>query len=172
MTKKGKFQSPVSALMAVAILEQISKCKDKSVEAVKKDVTDAFDLVNRAFSAYEEGMANAQKQEDKTEKVEAEQNSNASTSTKVDEELLKSRSEDIYAAFNAYNQYAVIIAKYAGYKVSVNHLTKIAKCITRICLRDIEGIDLDNIEAKISGKEKGEGKLSLVIRSLSNEEKQ
>lgn len=170
MTKKGKFQSPVSALMAVAILEQISKCKDKSVEAVKKDVADAFDLVSRAFSAYEEGVANAQKQEAKTEKIEDTNKSTAPASTKVDEELVKSRSEVIDAAFNAYNQYAVIIAKYAGHKVSEKHLTKIAKRITRICLRDIEGLDLDNIEAKISGMEKGEGKLSLVIRTVDDEE--
>ena len=126
-------------------------------------------MVSRAFSAYEDGVANAQKQEDKTEKVEAEQNSNASAS-KVDEELLKSRSEDIDAAFNAYNQYAVIIAKHAGHKVSLKHLTKIAKRITRICLRDLEGLDLDNIEAKISGMEKGKGKLSLVIRTVDDEE--
>lgn len=46
MEKNGNFQSPVSALMAVDVLKRISKCKNASVESLKKDVADAFDLIN------------------------------------------------------------------------------------------------------------------------------
>lgn len=169
MGKNGNFQSPVSALMAVDVLKRISKCKNASVESLKKDVADAFDLINRAFDAYDEGVANAKKKCAKQDCIVDENRSAVKNSSKVDEDLLKSRCEDIDEAFNAYNRYVVITAKHSGRKVPQRHLAKIAKCITRICLSDVEGLDLDNIETEISGMEKGEGKLSIIVKTFDDE---
>lgn len=57
MEKKGKFQSPTSALMTAAVLGLVGECKGSSLETVKKDIADAFNLVNRAFAAYEKDTA-------------------------------------------------------------------------------------------------------------------
>lgn len=75
------------------------------------------------------------------------------------------RTEDIDRAFNAYNRFAVILAKHAGHKVSLKHLTRVAKRITRTCLKDIEGLDLDNIETKVSKMRNGKGEVKIIIRS-------
>lgn len=175
MEKKEKFQSPASALMAAAVLGLVGECKDsRSVEAIRKDVADAFDLVNRAFDAFEKGKADGDAEADgptiQVEKKDGDGQSEDDQKTKIDQELLKSRSEDIDRAFNAYNIYAVVLAKHSGRKVSAKRLKRVAEFISRICLKDIEGLDLGSIKVKISKTHDGEKKLDIIIHSDDSHE--
>lgn len=51
--EEASYQSPASVAMAAAVLEVIGKGENQSMETLKKDVADAFSLINRAFAAYQ-----------------------------------------------------------------------------------------------------------------------
>lgn len=171
---KEKFQSPASVAMAAAVLEVIGKGENQSMETLKKDVTDAFSLINRAFAAYQKFWEKDQETKDEnpadSQNNESEKPEGNGQALKIDKEKLDACTKDINRAFVAYNLYAVILAKHGAINLTSKHLMKAAKRIARVCLKDVEGLNLDNMKVRIK-RVKGEGgELNLKVYPAANYE--
>lgn len=171
---KEKFQSPASVALAAAVLEFIGNSEDQSMEKIKEDVNDAFSLVNRAFKACQEAMEKAQSTKNEnpadSQNKEEEKPEDNGQPRKIDKEKLDACTEDIHRAFLAYNLYAVILAKHGAINLTSKHLVKTAKRIARVCLKDVEGFNLDNMKVRIT-RVKGNGcELNLKIYPDANYE--
>lgn len=174
MKKEAKYQSPASVAMAAAVLEVIGKGENQSMETLKKDVADAFSLINRAFAAYQEFWEKDQETKDETpadsQKNESEKSEGNGQALKIDKEKLDACTEDVHRAFLAYNLYAVILAKHGEINLTSKHLVKAAKRIARACMKDIEGLNLDNMKVRITRVKGKGGELNLKIYPDANYE--
>lgn len=103
MKKEAKYQSPASVAMAAAVLEVIGKGENQSMETLKKDVADAFSLINRAFAAYQESLKKDQETKDETptdsQNNESEKPGGNGQALKIDKEKLDACTEDVHRAF-------------------------------------------------------------------------
>lgn len=133
MKKEAKYQSPASVAMAAAVLEVIGKGENQSMETLKKDVADAFSLINRAFAAYQESLKKDQETKDETptdsQNNESEKPGGNGQALKIDKEKLDACTEDVHRAFLAYNLYAVILAKHGEINLTSKHLVKAANAL-------------------------------------------
>nr|DAO57353.1 MAG TPA: hypothetical protein [Caudoviricetes sp.] len=174
MKKEAKYQSPASVAMAAAVLEVIGKGENQSMETLKKDVADAFSLINRAFAAYQESLEKDQETKDETpadsQNNESEKPEGNGQTLKIDKEKLDACTEDVHRAFLAYNLYAVILAKHGEINLTSKHLVKAAKRIARACMKDIEGLNLDNMKVRITRVKGKGGELNLKIYPDANYE--
>ena len=84
-------------------------------------------------------------------------------------ESLETRINDFTHAFEAYNLFTVILAKYEGREVTVKHLTKMAKRFVRICLKGVDGVELDDILTEVKVDKNGRGHLTLSFRKIVKE---
>lgn len=171
---KEKFQSPASVALAAAVLEFIGKSENQSMEKIKEDVADAFSLVNRAFEACQEAMAKTQATQGEapvdSQNKEGGKPEEDGQPLKIDKKKLDACTKDINRAFVAYNLYAVILAKHGAINLTSKHLMKAAKRIARVCLKDVEGLNLDNMKVRIK-RVKGEGgELNLKVYPAENYE--
>lgn len=89
---------------------------------------------------------------------------------KIDKEKLDACTEDVHRAFLAYNLYAVILAKHGEINLTSKHLAKAAKRIARACMKDIEGLNLDNMKVRITRVKGKGGELNLKIYPDANYE--
>lgn len=174
MKKEAKYQSPASVAMAAAVLEVIGKDENQSMETLKQDVADAFSLINRAFAAYQESLKKDQETKDETptdsQKNESEKPEGNGQTLNIDKEKLDACTEDVHRAFLAYNLYAVILAKHGEINLTSKHLVKAAKRIARACMKDIEGLNLDNMKVRITRVKGKGGELNLKIYPDANYE--
>lgn len=174
MKKEAKYQSPASVAMAAAVLEVIGKDENQSMETLKQDVADAFSLINRAFAAYQESLKKDQETKDETptdsQNNESEKPEGNGQTLKIDKEKLDACTEDVHRAFLAYNLYAVILAKHGEINLTSKHLVKAAKRIARACMKDIEGLNLDNMKDRITRVKGKGGELNLKIYPDANYE--
>lgn len=172
--EEAKYQSPASVAMAAAVLEVIGKGENQSMETLKKDVADAFSLINRAFAAYQESLKKDQETKDETpadsRNNESEKPEGNGQTLKIDKEKLDACTEDVHRAFLAYNLYAVILAKHGEINLTSKHLVKAAKRIARACMKDIEGLNLDNMKVRITRVKGKGGELNLKIYPDANYE--
>lgn len=174
MKKEAKYQSPASVAMAAAVLEVIGKGENQSMDTLKQDVADAFSLINRAFAAYQESLKKDQETKDETpagsQNNESEKPEGNGQVLKIDKEKLDACTEDVHRAFLAYNLYAVILAKHGEINLTSKHLVKAAKRIARACMKDIEGLNLDNMKVRITRVKGKGGELNLKIYPDANYE--
>lgn len=165
--EEAKYQSPASVALAAAVLEFIGKSENQSMEKIKEDVNDAFSLVNRAFEACQEAMGKTQATKNEnpadSQNKEEEKPEDNGQPRKIDKEKLDACTEDIHRAFLAYNLYAVILAKHGAINLTSKHLVKTAKRIARVCLKDVEGLNLDNMKVRITRVKGKGGELNLKI---------
>ncbi len=172
--EEAKYQSPASVAMAAAVLEVIGKGENQSMETLKKDVADAFSLINRAFAAYQEYLKKDQETKDETpadsQNNESEKPEDNGHTLKIDKEKLDACTEDVHRAFLAYNLYAVILAKHGEINLTSKHLVKAAKRIARACMKDIEGLNLDNMKVRITRVKGKGGEFNLKIYPDANYE--
>lgn len=172
--EEANYQSPASVAMAAAVLEVIGKGENQSMETLKKDVADAFSLINRAFAAYQESLKKDQETKDEaptdSRNNESEKPDDNGQVLKIDKEKLDACTEDVHRAFLAYNLYAVILAKHGEINLTSKHLVKAAKRIARACMKDIEGLNLDNMKVRITRVKGKGGELNLKIYPDANYE--
>lgn len=165
--EEASYQSPASVAMAAAVLEVIGKGENQSMETLKKDVADAFSLINRAFAAYQKFWEKDQETKDEnpadSQNKEEEKPEDNGQPRKIDKEKFDACTEDIHRAFLAYNLYAVILAKHGAINLTSKHLVKTAKRIARVCLKDVEGLNLDNMKVRITRVKGKGGELNLKI---------
>lgn len=128
--------------------------------AVKK----AVDTVERAFAAFAQGQ-------DKDEARSQDKKTAESQPQEPVGESLETRLNDLTHAFEAYNLFTVILSKYEGREVTVKHLTKMAKRFMRICLKGVDGVELDNIRTEVKTDKDGRGHLTLSFLKIVKEEK-
>lgn len=172
--EETNYQSPASVAMAAAVLEVIGKGENQSMDTLKKDVADAFSLINRAFAAYQKFWEKDQETKDETpadsQKNESEKPEGNGQTLNIDKEKLDACTEDVHRAFLAYNLYAVILAKHGEINLTSKHLVKAAKRIARACMKDIEGLNLDNMKVRITRVKGKGGELNLKIYPDANYE--
>lgn len=102
-------------VIVASVLKTIGSCKNVIPEEAQAAVRIAVDIVERAFAAFAQGQ----------NKEEAQPQEPVS-------ESLETRINDFTHAFEAYNLFTVILAKYEGREVTAKHLTKMAKRFMQI----------------------------------------
>lgn len=150
--------------IAASVLKAIGSCKNFTPEEVQAAVKKAVDTVERAFATFAQGQDKDEAQSQKNESAAA-----AQPQESIGESLV-TRINDLTQAFEAYNLFTVILSKYEGREVTVKHLTKMAKRFMRICLKGVDGVELDNIRTEVKVDKDGRGQLTLSFLKAVKEE--
>lgn len=150
--------------IAASVLKTIGSCKNFTPEDAQAAVKKAVDTVERAFAAFAQGQNKDEAQSQKKESAAVAQ------SQELSGESLETRLNDLTQAFKAYNLFTVILSKYEGREVTVKHLTKMAKRFMRICLKGVDGVELDNIRTEVKVDKDGRGQLTLSFLKAVKEE--
>lgn len=150
--------------IAASVLKTIGSCKNFTPEDAQAAVKKAVDTVERAFAAFAQGQNKdeARSQEKKIAESQPQESIGESLVTRIN---------DLTRAFEAYNLFTVILSKYEGREVTVKHLTKMAKRFMRICLKGVDGVELDNICTEVKVDKDGRGQLTLSFLKTVKEEK-
>lgn len=139
-------------VIAASVLKTIGSCKNVTPEEAQAAVKNAIDIVERAFAAFAQG-----------------QNKDEAQPQEPVGESLETRINDFTHAFEAYNLFTVILAKYEGREVTVKHLTKMAKRFVRICLKGVDGVELDDTLTEVKVDKNGRAHLTLSFRKIVKE---
>ena len=172
--EEAKYQSPASVAMAAAVLEVIGKGENQSMETLKKDVADAFSLINRAFAAYQKFWEKEQETKDEnpadSQNNESEKSEDNGQTLKIDKEKLDACTEDVHRACPRLQPIRRNPRKARRNKSHVQAPGKAAKRIARACMKDIEGLNLDNMKVRITRVKGKGGELNLKIYPDANYE--
>lgn len=141
-------------VIVASVLKTIGICKNVTPEEAQAAVKKAVYTVERAFAAFAQS-----------------QNKDEAQSQDSSGESLETRLNELVRAFEAYNLFTVILSKYEGREVTVKHLTKMAKRFMRICLKGVDGVELDNIRTEVKVDKDGRGQLTLSFLKTVKEEK-
>ena len=150
--------------IATSVLKTIGSCKNVTPEEAQAAVKKAVDTVERAFATFALGQ-------DKDDAQSQKKESAADAQQDPSGESLETRLNELVRAFEAYNLFTVILSKYEGREVTVKHLTKMAKRFMRICLKGVDGVELDNIRTEVKVDKDGRGQLTLSFLKAVKEEK-
>lgn len=151
--------------IAASVFKAIGSCKNFTPEEAQAAVKKAVDTVERAFATFALGQDKDDAQSQKKESA-----ADAQPQESIGESLV-TRINDLTRAFEAYNLFTVILSKYEGREVTVKHLTKMAKRFMRICLKGVDGVELDNIRTEVKTDKDGRGHLTLSFLKTVKEEK-
>lgn len=149
--------------IAASVLKTIGSCKNFTPEDAQAAVKKAVDTVERAFAAFAQGQNKDEARSQEKKFAESQPQEPAG-------ESLETRLNELVQAFEAYNLFTVILSKYEGREVTVKHLTKIAKRFMRICLKGVDGVELDNILTEVKVDKDGRGQLTLSFLKAVKEE--
>lgn len=150
-------------VIAASVLKTIGSCKNVTPEEAQAVVKKAVDTVERAFAAFAQSQNKDEAQSQKKESA-------AAAPQDPSGESLETRLNELVRAFEAYNFFTVILSKYEGREVTVKHLTKMAKRFMRICLKGVDGVELDNIRTEVKVDKDGRGQLTLSFLKAVKEE--